>query len=170
MVQSPNPRGNMRTIPVLLVLALGCAGSSPAPGPTPRPGGTSAPAAGADTLEAANEREAIAVLAEIPDRQNEPAEQVFPNVITLRGTTARQFINLMAADYSRALGVRCSHCHVEGDYTSDAKRPKRAAREMAVMARTINQELRKMESLESKPGENRTITCMTCHQGKANPR
>jgi hypothetical protein len=66
--------------------------------------------------------------------------------------------------------VRCSHCHVEGDYTSDAKRAKRAARDMAVMHRAINQELRKMENLESRPAESRTITCMTCHQGKANPR
>ncbi len=156
----------MRTIPVLLILALGCAGSFPTPGPAPDPGA----AAASDSLEAANEREAIKVLEEIPDRQNEPAEQVFPNVITLRGTTARQFINIMAADYSRALGVRCSHCHVEGDYTSDAKRAKRAARDMAVMHRAINQELSKMENLESRPAENRTITCMTCHQGKANPR
>lgn len=153
----------MRTIPVLLVLALGCAGTSPAPGPTPKSSAT-------DTIEAANEREAIAVLEGIPDRQGDPAEQVFPNVITLRGTTARQFINIMAADYSRALGVRCSHCHVDGDYTSDALRPKRAAREMAVMYRTINQQLRKMENLESKPADTRAITCMTCHQGKTKPR
>ena len=152
----------MRTIPVLLVLTLGCAGSSAAPGPSPRP-------AASDTLEAANEREAIKVLEEIPDRQNEPAEQVFPNVVTLRGTTARQFINIMAADYSRALGVRCSHCHVDGDYTSDAKRPKRAARDMAMMSRTINQNLRRMENLESQSSENRAITCMTCHQGKVKP-
>jgi hypothetical protein len=156
----------MRTIPVLLILALGCAGSSPTPGPAPEPGA----AAASDSLEAANEREAIKVLEEIPDRVDEPAEQVYPNVVTLRGTTtARQFINIMGA-WSAALGVRCSHCHVEGDYTSDAKRAKRAARDMAVMHRAINQELRKMENLESSPAENRTITCMTCHQGKANPR
>ena len=33
--------------------------------------------------------------------------------------------------YSRALGVSCMHCHVEQDFASDEKRPKRAAREMA---------------------------------------
>lgn len=152
----------MRTIPVLLVLALGCASTSSAPGPTPK---TSA----SDTLEAANEREAIAVLEGIPDRQGDPAEQVFPNVVTLRGSTARQFINTMGG-WSSALGVRCSHCHVDGDYTSDALRPKRAAREMATMFRTINQDLRRMENLETKPAATRAITCMTCHQGKAKPR
>jgi len=158
----------MRTIPVLLVLALGCAGTSSAPGPTPKSSRASGAAAN-DTLEAANEREAIKVLDEIPDRQDEPAEQVFPNVVTLRGVTARQLVNIMAADYSRALGVTCSHCHVAGDYTSDAKREKRAARDMAMMSRTINQSLRRMENLESKPAESRAITCMTCHQGKLNP-
>lgn len=152
----------MRTIPVLLVLALGCASTSSAPGPAPK-------ASPNDTLEAANEREAIALLEGIPDRQGDPAEQVFPNVVSLRGTTARQFINTMGG-WSSALGVRCSHCHVDGDYTSDALRPKRAAREMAVMFRTINQDLRKMENLESKPAGTRAITCMTCHQGKPKPR
>ena len=152
----------MRTFPIFLVLALGCAGASSAPGPTPR-------MAASDSLEAANERDAIAVIEEIPDRVNEPAEQVFPNVVTLRGTTtARQFINIMAA-WSAALGVRCSHCHVEGDYTSDAKRPKRSAREMAVMSRTINQDLRKMENLESKPADGQPVTCMTCHRGTIKP-
>lgn len=152
----------MRAIPVLLVLVLSCARTSSAPGPTPKPSAN-------DTLEAANEREAIVVLEGIPDRQGDPAEQVFPNVVTLRGTTARQFINTMGG-WSSALGVRCSHCHVDGDYTSDALRPKRAAREMATMFRTINQDLRKMENLETKPAATRGITCMTCHQGKPKPR
>jgi len=117
----------------------------------------------------ANEREALAVLDEIKDRLSEPAEQVFPNIQTLRGTTARQMINIMTVGYSRALGVRCSHCHVEGDYTSDAKRAKRATREMAVMHRMINQQLGKMENLEPRPGETRAINCITCHRGRVNP-
>ncbi len=158
----------MRTPPVLVLLALGCAGSSPTSHPAPQ-ASTSPAASAPDTVEAANDREALAVLEEIADRQGEPAEQVFPNVITLRGSTARQLLNIMTAGYSRALGVRCSYCHVEGDYTSDAKRPKRATREMAAMHRTINQELRKMENLESTPAETRAINCITCHRGRVNP-
>lgn len=158
----------MRTTPVLVILVLGCAGSSPTPHPAPN---ASSPAAASvpDTIEAANDREALVVLEEIADRQGEPAEQVFPNVITLRGSTARQLLNVMTVGYSRALGVRCSYCHVAGDYTSDAKRPKRATREMAAMHQTINLELRKMENLESTPAENRAITCITCHRGRVNP-
>ncbi len=158
----------MRTTPVLLLLVLGCARTSPTSRPAPE---ATAPATAlaADTIEAANDREALAVLQEIADRQTEPAEQVFPNVITLRGTTARQFLNIMTTGYSRALGVRCSYCHVEGDYTSDAKRPKRATREMATMHQMINQALRKMENLESTPAETRAINCITCHRGRVNP-
>jgi hypothetical protein len=163
----------MRTTPILLVLALGCARTSAPPHPAPdasrAPGASSRTAESPDSIEAANEREAVVVLDGIADRLSEPAEQVFPNIQTLRGTTARTLVNIMAADYSRALGVRCSHCHVEGDYTSDAKRAKRATREMAVMHRMINQELRKMENLESSPAETRAIKCITCHQGRVNP-
>jgi hypothetical protein len=40
------------------------------------------------------------------------------------------------------------HCHVETGFSSDEKRPKRAARQMAVMHHSINDQLRKMENLE----------------------
>jgi hypothetical protein len=70
--------------------------------------------------------------------------------------------------YSRALGVACTHCHVEQDFASDDKRPKRAAREMAVMHKAINEELGRMQNLQSKP-EQRFINCTTCHRGAINP-
>ena len=65
-------------------------------------------------------------------------------------------------------GVRCTHCHVERDFSSDDKRPKRAARDMAMMHWTINQTLGKMKTLESEPDE-RLINCATCHRGATNP-
>ena len=74
----------------------------------------------------------------------------------------------MESGYSRALGVTCLHCHVERNFASDDKRPKRAAREMAAMHRMINQQLAKMENLESNP-QNRAINCSTCHRGAINP-
>jgi formate-dependent nitrite reductase cytochrome c552 subunit len=66
------------------------------------------------------------------------------------------------------LGVTCTHCHVEQDFSSEDKRPKRAAREMAVMHRMINEQLKKMENLETKV-EDRAINCTTCHRGAINP-
>ena len=59
-------------------------------------------------------------------------------------------------------------CHVEQDFASDDKRPKRAAREMAVIHRMINDQLAKMQNLELKP-EERFINCSTCHRGAINP-
>jgi hypothetical protein len=77
-------------------------------------------------------------------------------------------LDIMNGGYSRALGVRCTHCHVEQDFASDDKRPKRAAREMAAMHLTINQTLARMGNLESSP-EDRFINCATCHRGQVDP-
>ena len=74
----------------------------------------------------------------------------------------------MNGGYARALGVRCTHCHDERDFSSDEKRPKRAAREMAAMHWTINQTLAKMKNLTAAPDE-RFINCATCHRGKTDP-
>jgi hypothetical protein len=74
----------------------------------------------------------------------------------------------MNRGYSRALGVTCTHCHVEQDFSSDDLRPKRAAREMAVMHRKINEQLKAMQNLLGEPDE-RAINCSTCHRGATNP-
>jgi hypothetical protein len=76
----------------------------------------------------------------------------------------------MSGGYARALGVTCAHCHDTTDFSSDAKRPKRAAREMAMMHFGINQQLAKMENLATMPPENRFINCATCHRGRTNPQ
>jgi Photosynthetic reaction centre cytochrome C subunit len=104
----------------------------------------------------------------IAGRENEPAEKVFKNIQWLKSTPAGRFLRIMNEGYSRALGVSCTHCHVEQDFASDDKRPKRAAREMAVMHRAINDQLAKMQNLDLKP-EQRFINCSTCHRGAINP-
>lgn len=73
----------------------------------------------------------------------------------------------MNLGYSRALGVNCTHGHVEQDFSSDDKRPKRAAREMAAMHHNINEQLKNMQHLE--PNPNRAINCSTCHRGAIDP-
>jgi len=106
----------------------------------------------------------------IAGRENEPASKVFKNIQLegFKATPAKRFLLIMNMGYSRALGVSCTHCHVEQDFASDDKRPKRAAREMALMHRMINGQLRQMQNLESKP-ESRAINCSTCHRGAVNP-
>src|SRR5574337_1175978 len=95
----------------------------------------------------ANDRYVKQILDRIGDRKDEPAEQVFKNLQWFKGLPAERLLLIMSLGYARALGVKCTHCHVEQDFASDDKRPKRAAREMAIMHRAINEQLKKMQNL-----------------------
>ncbi len=78
--------------------------------------------------------------------------------------------------FTRALGVRCTHCHVgvEGeplssyDFASDDKAPKRVARNMLQMVDQLNAQLLPTALAEDGPAEVR-VECMTCHRGHARP-
>src|SRR5215469_17092078 len=82
---------------------------------------------------------------QIAGHEQEPAAQVFKNIQldVFKKTAASRLLLIMNLGYSRALGVNCTHCHVEEDFSKDDKRPKRAAREMALMHFSINQQLAK---------------------------
>ena len=121
--------------------------------------------------QADNDKAYQKALASIAGHETEPAGKVFKNLLLpgLKEVSARTLLNIMNMGYSRALGVSCLHCHVQGDFAADDKRPKLAAREMAVMHRGINDQLRKMEHLEG-PAEDHVINCSTCHRGHVDPR
>jgi tetratricopeptide (TPR) repeat protein len=76
--------------------------------------------------------------------------------------------------YARALGVRCTHCHVAGEngqqtnYVSDEKPEKEIARRMMRMARAINRQY--LDSLQWRAEPAIEVTCETCHRGLAEPR
>jgi len=110
-------------------------------------------------------------MAGIAGHEKEPAEKVFKNVQLpqLKDVPAGTFLAIMNYGYARALGVTCAHCHVENDFASDDKRPKRAAREMAEMHHSINQKLLAMKNLEQ-VGEQRYINCSVCHRGHIYPK
>jgi len=135
--------------------------SSDTPTPTPAP---------ANPIQDSNDGYVKKILANIAGHETEPAEKVFKNIQLpgLKAVPARRLLLIMNLGYSRALGVSCSHCHVETDFSSDDKRPKRAAREMAVMHRMINDQLGKMQNLAAGSGEH-VINCSTCHRGAVNP-
>lgn len=61
--------------------------------------------------------------------------------------------------YSRALGVECTHCHVEGKWTADTQPAFAVARNMAQMVPFINERLGKPER----------VSCWTCHRGSVKP-
>ena len=145
-------------------LVLACAKTqSPVP-PSP------AQETAVDDIQAANDRDVAKILASIAGKENDSAGVVFQNVNYLAAVPAKTFLSIMSGGYAKALGVRCAHCHVEGDYSLDTKRPKRAAREMQLMHRSINGQLRAMQHIATPASENRAISCMMCHRGKADPR
>jgi hypothetical protein len=168
---------------VTLALTLGCGSSasppaaqSSAPPPLP-PGVTPISAATSEAHRSAlianpnqetNDRIAKQVADAIAGREKEPAEQVFKNIQSLKGMPAERVLRVMNMGYSRALGVACMHCHVEGDFSTDDKRPKRAAREMMAMNKAINEQLRSLKNLEGK-AEEKFVSCSTCHRGQVDP-
>jgi len=118
-----------------------------------------------------NDRFLQRLTASIAGRESESAERVFKNIRleVFKTIPAADLLDIMNGGYSRALDVTCTHCHVDDDFSSDRKRTKRAAREMATMHRDINQQLARMEHLESEP-EERFINCGTCHRGALHPQ
>src|SRR5215472_13539891 len=108
---------------------------------------------------------------QIAGHEQEPAAQVFKNIqldILKKGPASRLLL-IMNLGYSRALGVTCTHCHVEDDFSKDDKRPKRAAREMARIHFSINDQLAKMHELDPNP-QGHFINCSTCHRGSVKPK
>ena len=99
-------------------------------------------------------------MASVAGREAEPAGRVFKNI---------RFLLVMNLGISQGLGVKCEHCHLLNDFASDTKRPKLAAREMAIMLRQIAERLENMTSLATPP-DGRGIDCSTCRRGNVVPR
>ena len=91
-----------------------------------------------------------------------PAGEVFRNVQLMKDVPADRFLRIMDTGYRQSLGVSCDYCHVEDRWETDEKRPKRAAREMIVMTRSINDQLHKLTEINT---EEATVNCTTCHRG-----
>ena len=92
--------------------------------------------------------------------------QVFPQNIP------REELIAQMQSFTRALGVRCDHCHVqtatepkpEFDFPSDEKREKHAARIMIRMTQDMNRNyVAKIEDMYT------TVSCWTCHRGEKRP-
>lgn len=90
----------------------------------------------------------------------------------LTSLTAQQ-LRFVMPGFTRALGVRCSYCHVgeEGeslgtyDFASDEKLAKRTARTMLGMLGDIGQTLSTIEP----SGDRVNMWCHTCHRGRPRP-
>ncbi len=77
-------------------------------------------------------------------------------------------------DFSSALGVRCTFCHVQMnpgdfdsiDWASDEIKHKDVARGMMTLSRNINSE--QLPKATGEPGG--MVRCITCHRGLENPQ
>ena len=89
-----------------------------------------------------------------------PAEQVYKNIKVMKGLPANQ-INQGMHLIKSALGVDCTHCHIEMEWDREDVQPmKDKARGMYTMMVEINRANFKGEQV---------VTCFTCHKGKAIP-
>jgi len=95
------------------------------------------------------------------------------NLQVLPKDTNREELMEIMEGFTRALNVRCDHCHAQDpdnprrlDFASDKKENKKVARVMMHMAATINRHLLpqtgRSDLLE--------VQCITCHHGLAKPQ
>ena len=96
------------------------------------------------------------------------------NIQVLSKDLVGQRLRPIMVGFTRALGVRCTHCHVgeEGkplstyDFASDQNPNKERAREMYRMLGSINDHLKKIQPSGS---VRVNMWCHTCHQGRSRP-
>lgn len=168
---------------VLAVSVLSCT-ASPATAPTAAPGEsvpavTPTPAAApvspatpaAETARPASGFDTAAAIASlkaaIAGKEDQPAETVFRNIQILKGVPAGRVLGIMQMGFSPALGVDCTHCHVPGQWESDAKKEKQVAREMSRMSREINEKY--LAAIQGLDSEKPAVNCTTCHRGEVKP-
>jgi hypothetical protein len=76
-----------------------------------------------------------------------------------RGTSSSDVKRLMRT-FTKALGVKCGHCHDMSDMSVDTPR-KETARQMMRMVQTINKKYL--------PRARNQVDCATCHRGRKKP-
>ena len=99
--------------------------------------------------------------------QAQQAEKQPENVQVLTGLSLKELRAEMSM-MSDALDVKCTHCHVQGNFASDGNRNKIAARKMLQMTRSLNE----LYFAAAPATEGTTlghVTCYTCHRGAARP-
>ena len=139
--------GMVSGLALALVAWMGGASRTKSPQAPPA---AAAPAPKEPSTQEINDSFVQQISKQIAGHEQEPSRQVFKNIQVdfLNKVPAGRLLLIMNQGYSRALGVDCKHCHVEDDFSKDDKRPKRCARDMALMHFDINQRLAKMQNLE----------------------
>lgn len=90
---------------------------------------------------------------------DKPAEEVFKNIVTFKGSPAKDVLPAMKF-MSASLKVKCAFCHDTKDFSADTKGEKQTARKMIQMQRDLNKQFF---------GGRNQVTCMSCHNGHTQP-
>ena len=98
------------------------------------------------------------------------------NLKVLPKDTPPEKLRAVMTGFTRALGVRCTHCHVgeEGkpldtfDFVSDKNPKKGVARGMLKMLGKVNKELESIQPAKAK-ADRVNMWCHTCHHGRPVP-
>jgi len=104
----------------------------------------------------------------------QPQEPTFKNLKVLPKDISDADLKATMFAFTRALGVRCTYCHVgeehvkPEDFQKDDKPQKRVAREMMRMAHEINEDY--LAHLETRAKPEVGVKCVTCHRGVPQPR
>ena len=115
---------------------------------------------------------AILLLAGASSARTAQLPAKFTNLQVLpKDISGADLVNAMKG-FTRALGVRCEHCHVgEGndltkfDFVADTKAAKVTARKMLQMNARLNDAVKDIGDPSTTP----KITCFTCHRGAVKP-
>jgi hypothetical protein len=102
-----------------------------------------------------------------------PPDSLINTQVIPHGTPMMQIVGTMR-DFSFALGVRCTFCHVgteemplaQVDFASDEKRNKLVARQMMRMVQEVN---RRLDTIPDPGMPALDVTCATCHRGVSRP-
>jgi hypothetical protein len=101
----------------------------------------------------------VCALAQEAKKSDPFAEPKNLKILKLSGVQLRETM----LSFGAALGVQCTHCHVQGmDFASDANPKKETARMMLTMAREINGHFQT-------PDGAMKVRCYTCHRGAVTP-
>ena len=115
----------------------------------------------------------VAIVAPVRAQQEAPK---YKNLKVLPKDITPAELRPLMSTYTRALGVRCTFCHVgeEGkpirdeDFQKDDKEEKQTAREMMKMVNDINSTY--LGHLHDRADPPVAVKCVTCHRGATRPR
>jgi hypothetical protein len=89
-----------------------------------------------------------------------PAETAYLNIDVLKGIPASR-IPIIMSEWSRALGVKCEHCHVGEEFENASLDKHAVSKRMSRMATAVS-----ASHLKAEGG----VTCWSCHRGRAVPK